>query len=188
MTAHFELQAQESELQKLADEYWTTTGDRCRELEREAFEAGASIREGEYTLANIEAIVRWKSERVVPILIGNSGEMIRKALAVAASPEAKLEDAVTALMSLRGVDLPVASAILTAIFPDRYTVLDALALETLGYARHDVKFYAEYLEYCRRLAEHGGIQVQQDLPAPTPLHNLERALWMWSANHAGDVH
>lgn len=182
MTAHFELQAEESELQRLADEYWNNTGEHSHELERAAFDAGAAIRCGEHTLANLETIVRWKSERVVPVLIGNSEAMIRKALAIAASPEESLETAVAALLALRGVDLPVASAVLTAIFPERYTVLDTHTLETLGHARHDVKFYSDYLDYCRRLAARGGIHIQEDLPAPTPLRSLERALWQWSAN------
>ena len=84
------------------------------------------------TLANLEAIVRWKSERAVHYLIGNSNEKIRRALAVAASPDATTETAVKALLELHGVDIPVASAILAAIFPERYTVLDYRALEALG--------------------------------------------------------
>ena len=63
---------------------------------------------------------------------------------MAASPKASTEDAVNALVSLRGVDIPIASAVLAAIYPDRYAVLDYRALEALGHARHDVKFYAEY--------------------------------------------
>ena len=42
---------------------------------------------GEYSLANLEAIVRWKSERVVHYLIGNSEAKIKKVLAVAAAPD-----------------------------------------------------------------------------------------------------
>lgn len=192
MTAHFELQAQESELQRLADQYWEQAGDHDHKLEQAAFEAGKAIRDGECTLANIEAIVRWKSERVVAYLIGNSEEKIRKALSVAACPDATLHEAVAALTSLRGIDLPVATAILTAIFPERYMVMDFHALETLGQARHDVDFYADYLIYCRRLAEraveHGTVHPQEGLPAPTALRSLDRALWQWSENHTGHGH
>ncbi len=66
MTAHFELQPTESELQRLADQYWQEACNKERELETEAFEAGAAIRNGDYSLGNLEAIVRWKSERLVP--------------------------------------------------------------------------------------------------------------------------
>jgi len=178
--AHFELQPAESELQHLAEHYWQKAGERERQLEKAAFEAGAAIRNGDYSLGNLEAIVRWKSERVVHLLIGNSEAQIHKVLAVAASPETQTRLAVTALTSLRGVDLSIASAILAAVAPDRYNVLDFRALEALGHARHDIDFYAEYVAFCRSLAERGVLKPQGDLPGPTALHALDRALWEWS--------
>ena len=182
--AQFELQPAESEIQQLAEQCWENASEREHELERAAFEAGAAIRKGEYSLANLEPIVRWKSERVVHFLIGNSEASIRKALQVAASPETSTRKAVEALSELRGVDLPIASAILAAIAPERYNVLDFRALEALGHARHDVEFYAEYVAFCRRLAERGLVKPQNDLPGATPLHALERALWEWSRSRA----
>jgi len=127
-----------------AEKYWHEAGERERQLEAAAFEAGEAIRSGEHTLPNLETIVRWKSERMVHYLIGNSSENIRGALAVAASPDTPVEEAVNALIALRGVDISIASAILATIYPDRYAVLDYRALEALGHARHDVHFYAEY--------------------------------------------
>jgi hypothetical protein len=178
--AYFELQPAELDLQQLSEQYWIEAGERERQLETAAFEAGEAIRGGEYTLPNLETIVRWKSERVVHYLIGNSSENIRSALAVAASPDSKTEDAVKALIRLRGVDISIASAILSTIFPERYAVLDFRALEALGHARHDVAFYAEYNSYCKRLAECGVVQLKEGLPGPTALHALERAFWQWS--------
>jgi hypothetical protein len=180
LMAYFQLQPGELDLQELADQYWQDAGERERELEKAAFEAGEAIRAGEYTLPNLEAIVRWKSERVVHYLIVNGSENIRSALAIAASPKAKTADAINALTGLRGVDISIASAILAAIYPERYTVLDYRALEALGHARHDVGFYVEYNAFCARLAECGMVKAQEDLPAPTPLHALERGLWQWS--------
>jgi len=183
MVAYFQLQPAESDLQQLADEYWQKTGPKEQELEKAAFEAGESIRNGEYTLGNLEAIVRWKSERVVHFLIANSSEKIRRALGVAANPASSTEAAVEALTDLQGVDLPVASAILAAIFPERYTVLDFRALEALGHSRHDMKFYEEYLAFCKRLAESNIVHPQDRLPAPTQLRTLDRALCEWSKSH-----
>jgi hypothetical protein len=160
--------------------YWQDAGERERELEKAAFEAGAAIRGGEYNLPNLETIVRWKSERVVHYLIGNSTENIRSALAVAASPKSTTAEAVLALTSLRGIDISIATAILSTIYPERYAVLDYRALEALGHPRHDVDFYIEYNAACNRLAECGMVKPQADLPAPTALHALERALWQWS--------
>ena len=67
MTTHFELQPSETELQKLADQCWKEAPNRERRLEEEAFEAGEAIRQGDYSLANLEAIVSWKSERLVAV-------------------------------------------------------------------------------------------------------------------------
>ena len=183
MVAYFQLQPAEADLQHLAEEYWQQADEKEQQLERAAFEAGESIRNGDYTLGNLEAIVRWKSERAVQFLIGNSSEKIRRALAVAASPASSTGTAMKALLELHGVDVPVGSAILAAIFPERYTVLDYRSLEALGHARHDVQFYEEYLAFCKRLADSEIVKPQSDLPAPTPLRALDRALWEWAKTH-----
>ena len=185
MVAYFQLQPAETDLQELAEQYWQKSGEKEHELETAAFEAGEAIRNGDYSLANLEAIVRWKSERAVHYLIGNSNEKIRRVLSVAASSESTTEAAVSALLELIGVDITLASAILAAIFPDRYTVLDYRALEALGHARHDVHFYEEYLAFCKRLAESNIVKPQDSLPGPTPLRTLDRALWEWSQSHRG---
>jgi hypothetical protein len=185
MVAYFQLQPAEAELQELAEQYWEKAGEREQELEKAAFEAGESIRNGDFTLANLEAIVRWKSERVVQYLIANSNEKIRGVLAVATNPQASTEKAMNALLELHGVDVPVASAILAAIYPERYTVLDFRALEALGHMRHDIRFYEEYLAFCKRLAESNIVKPQSDLPAPTPLRTLDRALWEWTRSQTG---
>jgi hypothetical protein len=181
--AAFELQPAKAEIQQLAEQYWQKTGEKEHELEKAAFEAGAAIRKGDLSLVNLEIIVRWKSERIVHYLIGNSEEKIRKALAVASSPESSVRKAIEALTELRGIDISVATAILATIHPDRYAVLDFRALEALGHARHDVEFYEKFLAYCRQMAESGVVKPQGKLPGPTALHALERALWEWSRSH-----
>jgi len=179
MTAHFQLQPAVSELSKLSEEFREEAGERERRLEHEAFEAGAAIRDGDYTLGNVEAIVRWKSERAVQYLIGNSSASIRRALEVAAAPEASTREAVSALLALHGVDLPVASAILTAIFPERYTVMDCHVLEALGYPRQDVHFYEDFLAFCNHMVAAGAV-TEQGAIAGTPLRSLDQALRQWS--------
>src|ERR1039457_7147934 len=113
--AYFELQPAEADLQRLSEQYWQEAGEREQQLETAAFEAGEAIRGGEYTLSNLETIVRWKSERVVHYLIGNSNESIKKALSLAAAPETPIRDAINALTGLRGIDLPIATSILSTI-------------------------------------------------------------------------
>jgi hypothetical protein len=180
MVAYFQLQPAEAELQELAEQYWQHAGEKEHALEKEAFEAGEAIRNGDYSLANLEAIVRWKSERAVHYLIGNSNEKIRRALSVAASPNSTTDSAVSALLELHGVDISLASAILAAVYPERYTVLDYRTLEALGHARHDVRFYEEYVAFCKRLAESNIVKPQSELPGATPLRTLDRALWEWT--------
>jgi hypothetical protein len=178
--ALFELQANEAELGTLAEHYWQQSGERERQLERAAYEAGASIRHGDHSLINLEIIVRWKSERVVHYLIGNSEKIIREILEVVANPETPLRPAVEALTSLRGIDMHVATAILSAIHPEKYAVLDFRALVALGHERHNIEFYQKYMDFLRNLTDKVGVESQTGLPGPSPLHTLERALWEWT--------
>lgn len=182
MTTRFELQPQETELQKLADQCWEEAPNRERRLEEEAFEAGEAIRNGDYALVNLEAIVRWKSERAVQYVIANSTTSIRRALEVAAMKESTTAEALSALMSLKGIDLTLATTILAVIFPEKYIELEVGDLEALGQARQDVRFYEEYLHFCQRLVEKGIVRPQMELPGPSPLHALDRALVQWSRN------
>ena len=184
MGAYFDLQPAETELQDLAEQYWNQAGNLERQLEKDAFEAGESIRRGDYSLANLEAIVRWKSERLVHYIIANSNARIRHALEMATRADATTNEAMHALLELRGVDVPRASAILAAIYPERYIELDVEDLQALGQVRQDVRFYEEYLAFCRKLAERGIVAPQATLPGPTPLHTLDRALLQWTRNHA----
>ncbi len=48
-----------------------------------------------------------------------------------------------------------------------------------------MRFYEEYLAFCKRLAESYIVSPQSELPAPTPLRTLDRALWEWTRSHAG---
>jgi hypothetical protein len=62
-------------------------------------------------------------------------------------------------------------------------VLDYRVLEAVGYARHDVRFYKEYLAFCKRLADSNILKPQSDLPGPAQLRTLDRALLEWSRSH-----
>jgi hypothetical protein len=181
MHAHFQLQPAVSELPNLADQFCQEAGEREQRLERAAFEAGYAIRNGETTLANLEAIVRWKSERAVHYLIGNGSANVRQALAVAAAPRCSTQEAIAALLALHGVDLPIASAILTAIFPEHYTVMDCQILEALGYPRQDIQFYEDFLAFCNHMVAAGAVP-DQGTEADMPLRRLDRALRQWSEN------
>ena len=176
----FSLQPEESKLAELSEDYWSGMTDTQQDEERRAFEAGQAILNGDRSLDTLKVIVHWKSPRIVHHLASNTAEEIKIALDTAVHHSAVTE-ALSALQKLHGVGLPVASAILTTIYPDRYTVIDFRALESLGYFPQDDLFYLRYLDYCRTLAQKNIVPPQMSYPAPTALRALDRALWQWSA-------
>jgi hypothetical protein len=102
---------------------------------------------------NLEAIFRWKTGgRGISRLRRNSDLEIRDALRLAVSAQTE-RAAVSVLCGLCGVEIPVASAILTAIDPERYTIIDFRALEALGIKNswHTVDSYLAWPDACNVL-------------------------------------
>jgi hypothetical protein len=167
--SQFSLQFKPAEMARLAKRYGYKSDD-------DALAAGSRIRAGHYGRQHLVTIFNWKTKgRGRSRLSGNSDGEIADALNLAS--HAKTERAAVAvLLGLRGVQVPVASAILTAIYPKRYTVIDFRALEALGCDSKDrsVNFYLAYLKTCRQLA----------LKYDVTLRNLDRALWQWSSERA----
>jgi hypothetical protein len=136
------------------------------------FTAGQRIADGDYTRANFDIIFRWKTGgRGKSRIDRNSDVEIADTLRLAVSAKTD-RAAIAVLTGLFGVDVPVASAILTAINPDKHTILDFRALEGLGIDSKDrsVDFYLQYLSACRRLSQECGLSLRE----------LDRALWQWS--------
>jgi hypothetical protein len=136
-----------------------------------ALAAGRRIREGEFTRQNLSDIFEWKTGgRGRSRLERNSDDEIADALRLAVQAETE-RAAVAVLLGLHGVLVPVASAILTAIDPQRYTVIDFRALAALGNRSTDrtVNFYLAYMSFCRTLAAAHDVD----------LRDLDRALWQW---------
>ncbi len=80
-------------------------------------------RRGEFTRAELLVMARWKSVRATPHYRRNGAPAIR-AVSRAALAAASERDRMECLIRLRGVSIPVASAILTLLDPRRYGVLD----------------------------------------------------------------
>ena len=137
-----------------------------------ALAAGKLIRAGQYTRANLSEIFEWKTKgRGRSRLLRNTDEEIEDALQLATNAKTE-RAAISVLQGLYGVDVPVASAILAMIYPERYTIIDFRALHALGNRITDrsVDFFLIYLLYCRQLAKTHKLS----------LRNLDRALWRWS--------
>jgi hypothetical protein len=177
----FELQFNPQCIPSLAAQY-LKTGNGAEKDEAMAT-AGLAINKGERTRKNLEEIYHWKSPRSVHRLAPNQCADIDRSLlqAIHAIQEHDDRAAITALIrtpereaGLYGVRVPVASAILTAIAPKRFTVIDYKALGSLGCPQESpgVGFYLAYLCACRRIC-----QANQ-----TCLRTLDRALWQWWKN------
>ncbi|MCA6101838.1 hypothetical protein [Bradyrhizobium australafricanum] len=124
------------------------------------------------TLAELRTIFEWKTRgRGRSRLEQNAPEEIEDALRLALIARSE-RSAISVLRGLAGVDVPVASAIMTAVDPKRYTILDFRALFSLGVERSfsSVRFYLTYLAACRRIAAAAGVD----------LRTLDRALWQYS--------
>ena len=164
----FKLQFEPADIRKLAKSYGPEEDD-------VALDAGRRIRAGEYTRKHLSEIFEWKTKgRGRSRLLRNSDKEIADALSLAVSANTE-RAAVAVLLGLQGVHVPVASAVLTAIDPERYTVIDFRALEALGSDSVDrsVNFYLRYLDACRRIAKENRVK----------LRDLDRALWQWSNEH-----
>jgi len=135
--------------------------------------AGQAIRGGDYSRRHFDDIFRWKTRnRGKSRPKKNSDEEISEALRVATSLQSpKL--AIALLCGLTGVAIPVASSIMTAIYPERFTIIDFRALEALDAepARSgSLPYYESYLAFCIKLAKDWKMSLRE----------LDKALWMWS--------
>jgi hypothetical protein len=100
----------------LSKEEWEDTADIIRQL-RPARDRGY------LTPSELEVICRWKSPRALQYIKSNSAFRVRTATRKALVTRSE-RDRLEALTELRGVSLPMASAILTLLNPRRYGVID----------------------------------------------------------------
>lgn len=131
--------------------------------------------------ANLRIVYHWKLESFVhrfswvrsfPDVL--SDRQIEQA--VRAARQAVLGDERTVCVALQALDgfphvgIPVASAILTAIHPDQFTVIDRQAYKTLKAEFRDpiqIREYLHYLNFCRSRSLSLGVSMRQ----------YDRALW-----------
>ncbi|ELY51074.1 hypothetical protein DV706_08485 [Natronorubrum bangense] len=135
---------------------------------------------GEWTQDDLEWIIKWKvgtafEKPTLRHIRSNSDEQIRRAIETAVNARA-VGEKVNALTSIKGVGVPVASAILLFINPDRYTVIDVRAwgaLYEMGYVDRElsddptIEEYLLYLGACWTLANEYDVS----------LRTLDMALW-----------
>jgi hypothetical protein len=163
---NFQLQYDPADIPKLAAEYMSNPGANDQVME----DAGRRIAAGDFSRPNLEAICRWKSVRRIRLLDQNTDAEIEQALKQVIAA-AEVREAVEALTPLAGVGVKMASAILTAISPERYTILDFRALEALNIKDiGSVDLYVLYVKACRSMAKEYGVTMR----------DFDRANWQWS--------
>jgi hypothetical protein len=141
------------------------------------------------TLAEFDAILRWKlrsqyrrqeerrktnTEDVIKIVTG-------AALSITHSDEDyEIELRLDILCSIRGVGVPVASAILALVFPEKYAVIDFRGWRQIfGEEKRNfsISDYKRYLREIKRLAIELGWTVQE----------VDLAVWEYDRVNAGIV-
>ena len=133
-------------------------------------ETGQKIAAGEHSFRHLKTIVAWKSARALGRVARNTEADVTDALRLAVSAASE-RSAIAILTGLRGMDVPLASAVMWAIAPTRFTIIDYRALESLGVRpAPTIEFYLGYLAYCHELAATHGVSLRE----------LDRALWQWS--------
>jgi hypothetical protein len=78
---------------------------------------------GHLTRGELLIVARWKSPRALPLVASNSPGRVRRATGAALRAKAERER-LESLTALRGISIPMASAALTLVDPERYGVLD----------------------------------------------------------------
>lgn len=174
----FKLQPSDSEIPDLIRRY-------PAKLDEDYLAAGARIRSGDFSKENLRVIYRWKMQSFKYLgqekkyFDKNSDEDVVRVLQSTIEAVKEAGNPVRAfreLQSLKGIGLRVASAILTAVFPDRFTVIDIMAFRALGVPRtmsFSVPLYSNYLAFCGAQAKRLGIC----------LRDMDRALWQWGHEH-----
>lgn len=139
----------------------------------------AAAGRGYLTKEDLIAVARWKwrGGRTRQLVSENTTEEVREISAVSFS--AKTERLrVGALLSLRGVQWPMASVILHFAFPDRYPILDVRAMNTVGgNTFYTFEKWIDYVQLCRKAASDFGVS----------LRVLDRALWAYDKERSGET-
>ena len=149
-------------------------------------ELPSAFEKDEWSLKDLEWVIEWKvGVFVKPILDNfrsNDDELVRQMIEEAVHGS-DIRSRVEALTSLKGVGVPVASAMLTFIDPDTFTVIDGRAwkaLESTGYIPEfqelsedpTVDEYLYYLGVCQALSNEYDVS----------LRTLDMALWSLGDN------
>ncbi len=130
----------------------------------------AAEKRGHMTRDDLIAVARWKwrGSRTRQLCAENTEEEVKVITASSFGAKKSERLRIGALLSLRGVQWPMASVILHFAFPDRYPILDIRAMRTVGSTSHyTYEKWIEYVDLCRKTAAKCGVSMRK----------LDKALW-----------
>lgn len=168
-TLEFRLQPSHQEIVSFS----RTVAARADEKEHRAFSAGDAIASGALETHHLVKIAEWKAARSKSRVASNKEEDVKDALTLCLAAHSD-RATIAVLTGLRGVNVPMASAILTAINRTRFTVIDVYALAALGVLKRapTVQDYCDYVTFCRAAARE----------ADMSLRAFDQGLWGWGEN------
>ncbi len=141
------------------------------------------------TAEEFDEILQWKLDtqygRRKAHRIKNTDEIIRAVTGLALNithedEDYELELRIDILSSLRGVATPVASAVLTIVYPEKYAVIDFRNWRQIFGVRKNsfsVGDYKRYMKEMRRLAKELDWSIQE----------VDQAIWEYDRRHGGDA-
>lgn len=130
---------------------------------------------------DIEKVFKWKLRsqfgRQKILRQSNTDEVIQKVTSLAFGIEHtdndyEIELKLKILSSLRGVEIPVASAILTLVYPDKFAVIDFRVWKQLFKVKkssYTTKDYLKYYQKAKYLSEKYNLSLQQ----------IDMAIWQY---------
>ncbi len=141
------------------------------------------------TAEEFDEILQWKLDtqygRQKAHRTPNTDEIIRAVTTLALNinhedEDYELELRIDILSSLRGVATPVASAVLTIVYPEKYAVIDFRNWRQIFGVRKNsfsVGDYKRYMKEMRRLAKELDWSIQE----------VDQAIWEYDRRHGGDA-
>jgi hypothetical protein len=99
-------------------------------------------------------ICKWKTRRQTKRCKTNSDQDIKKITKTVISESQEIRNQIDSLKQLKGVGVPVASAILTVIFPNRYCVLDYRAWRALQWWQLKHVNFHKYSDFSKFLDDY----------------------------------
>ncbi len=144
--------------------------DEDESTDRLIADLGGARRRGHLTRPELLAVCRWKSPRAIRYVRSNPPGAVRDATRNALRSRHE-RDRVSALLVLRGVSVPMASAVLTLLYPRRYGVIDIRVWQLLHRRGHvsgsrtgvglRVAHWLQFLAILRRIAARLGCGARQ---------------------------